>query len=199
MSKGFQSETISEKLYIFSKYSKPLKALKRRKPAWRCFRHRGLSPKLQENRKEISHSEVTQVSTLVWALLLVGFNFFVLNRNCSHKLAPSLGTPCQRASQGCHHFVLFVPPVSFCCLSDTPLPFTWTMDRPLPSHLVKSYFILQLSGKKQSHLGSLLQGWEAWATHLLLLIKIQSAKCWVAWKRPVKSFKDAALHIASRA
>lgn len=144
----------------------------------------------------ISHSDVTKVRARVCVPSPKRSDSLGRNRNCSFKLPPCPGTPCQPASQGLCH-------VNFCCacfcLSHIPLPFTWTTDTPFPRSWINSHFI-SLSGKEnQSHLGSSLQGWEAWATHLLLLIKMKSAKCWVAWRSPVKSLKDVALHTSSKA
>lgn len=132
----------------FSKHLKPLKILKKHKPAWSVFPlHPGLT-KLQKNGEEISHSEVTQVCTLGWVLLLVGFNLFVLNRNCSHKLLPTPETLYQRLPRACTLFLSF-------SLSPISLPVTWTTNVLFPNSLITSYFILQLSGKNKVMWGHL--------------------------------------------
>lgn len=191
-------ETISETCTLFKAFKASQSSEKAQ--AWKeVF---SLSPEVSsptgEKQKRDLKLRVTKVCMLVGALWLpYGWvSFLCLNRNCSCKLptpreALSVCFP-RLTSFRCFHYTYFY-------LSHISLPFTWTREVPSASSLIKSYFILQLPGKKQSHSGSSLQGWEAWATHLLLLVKIKSAKCWVAWKCPVKSFKDIALRIASKA
>ena len=195
-SRWLQFETTSQQLQIFSKHLKPVKALKRYKPAGRWLPSTLKScTQLYKNRREISDSEVHKYMCKHYCWL----GFISLSKQ---KLFLQVTTNPRDALPvyfpGLTSSHAFITPVSL-YLSHIPLPFTWTAEIPFPSSLIKSYFILQLSGKKQSHPGSSLEGWEAWATHLLLLVKIKSAKCWVAWKCPVKSFKDIALHISSKA
>lgn len=68
-------------------------------------------------------------------------------------------------------------------------PFHLNNECTFPSFSNGPLFYLATIRKKQSHLGSSLQGWDAWATHLLLLVRIMFAKCWVAWKVPLSHLK----------
>lgn len=88
---------------------------------------------------------------LVSVPLLVGFNFFVLNRNRSGRLLPRPRTPCRHASQGSCHVVLSFHVFISICLSHFLLPFSRTADMPFPSSRTKSYSILHRSGEKNTN------------------------------------------------